>query len=430
MNSLRILIISLVSVILSYLFSPSTNVADLLSKDWSASIQVLVMSGCLFLSAAVNGYSDKMFINSKADYGVNLLIVSIVGVGGGAIVFYFTSFKYIGRWVIIFSVIINWALSWMLVAFLNRSKMKAVLLIGSNSARFIQMLVDVNAVDVNKNYKKIDLDLNSSDIGDKITNLSRFGEVCILPISSESSSFNDSVFQNSNRFCSCIYSVNILADREIGVIDLAEVRYLSWWEVPTMLRDSVFSSIKRMLDIVFVLIAAVPAIILIIISFFLIKAVDGGSVFYKQIRLGQYRKPFYIFKLRTMRENSEGSEARWAACGDRRITPIGRIFRKTRIDELPQLWNILRGDMSWVGPRPERPEFYKIIENEVPQFGLRLACRPGLSGWAQVNYPYGASIHDSKVKLMYDLYYINKASFTFDLRVISRTFIAMFKGAR
>jgi lipopolysaccharide/colanic/teichoic acid biosynthesis glycosyltransferase len=154
----------------------------------------------------------------------------------------------------------------------------------------------------------------------------------------------------------------------------------------------------------------------------LIKATSKGPVFFKQQRVGRRGEPFTLFKLRTMGVDAEaGTGARWAAENDPRVTKFGSFLRKTRLDEIPQLWNVLKGDMGFVGPRPERPEFVQWLEGAIPYYNLRHIIRPGLTGWAQVKYAYGASVEDTKIKLQYDLYYIKHISVALDLMIAFET---------
>jgi lipopolysaccharide/colanic/teichoic acid biosynthesis glycosyltransferase len=140
-------------------------------------------------------------------------------------------------------------------------------------------------------------------------------------------------------------------------------------------------------------------------------------------------KPFEIFKLRTMRMDAERDGAQWSSVkGDKRVTAVGRLLRMFRVDEIPQLWNILRGDMSFVGPRPERPEFVKELAEKVPYYMERMLVPPGLTGWAQVNYPYASSIEDAQHKLEYDLYYIKHMGLLLDLFVLLDTVKTVLQG--
>ena len=160
----------------------------------------------------------------------------------------------------------------------------------------------------------------------------------------------------------------------------------------------------------------------------LIKLESPGPVLYRQKRVGWDEKEFDLIKFRSMRQDAETNGAVWAQENDPRVTRVGRIIRKLRIDELPQLWNVLNGDMSFVGPRPERPEFVKILKEEIPYYSLRHSMRPGITGWAQVNYRYGASKEDALEKLQYDLYYIKNMSMFLDFYILLRTVRVMIFG--
>ena len=180
-------------------------------------------------------------------------------------------------------------------------------------------------------------------------------------------------------------------------------------------------ALKRMLDIAVSLVFLAFGSLLLLPAAIAIKLQDGGPVFYAQTRVTQGGRHFCILKLRTMRVDAERGGAVWAAAADDRITRTGRFLRQTRIDELPQLINVLRGDMSLVGPRPERPEFIGELIEQIPLYDERHTVKAGLTGWAQINYPYGASIEDTRAKLGYDLYYVKNFSVAFDLLIILQT---------
>jgi lipopolysaccharide/colanic/teichoic acid biosynthesis glycosyltransferase len=167
---------------------------------------------------------------------------------------------------------------------------------------------------------------------------------------------------------------------------------------------------------------------LLLLAALLIRLEDHGPVLYGQVRSGLNGLPFQVWKLRSMRVNAEARGAQWSGRGDPRITRIGRLLRVTRLDELPQLWAVLRGQMSLIGPRPERPEIEQELEQQIPHYRLRHLIRPGLSGWAQVNYPYGASLEDSANKLSYDLYYLRNFSFWLDLLILLKTMRLVFNA--
>lgn len=188
--------------------------------------------------------------------------------------------------------------------------------------------------------------------------------------------------------------------------------------------------VKRPIDMMLASIGLFLGAPLMLACALLVRLTSPGPIIYRQVRVGRYGRHFGIYKFRTMRNDAEKNGAVWAKKGDVRITPVGKFLRKTRFDELPQLWNILIGDMSLVGPRPERPEFVDELRRHVPHYDLRHLVQPGLTGWAQVRFRYGASIADSQRKLAFDLYYVRHCNLAFDAAIWLRTFTAMAKGAR
>jgi exopolysaccharide biosynthesis polyprenyl glycosylphosphotransferase len=188
--------------------------------------------------------------------------------------------------------------------------------------------------------------------------------------------------------------------------------------------------LKRVIDIVVASTGLLLALPLMAISALAIKATSPGPVFYRQNRVGRYGRVFSIYKFRTMRHDAEANGVVWAGQSDNRKTRVGQVLRRTRIDELPQLWNILKGDMSFVGPRPERPEFVEELREYIPHYDLRHLVPPGLTGWAQVHFRYGASVEDSKRKLSYDLFYVRRYGIVLDVAICLRTICAAAKGAR
>ncbi|MGV3729503.1 MAG: TIGR03013 family XrtA/PEP-CTERM system glycosyltransferase [Sphingopyxis sp.] len=179
---------------------------------------------------------------------------------------------------------------------------------------------------------------------------------------------------------------------------------------------------KRLFDIAASLIVLVIGLPLMIVAGIAVKLDSRGPVLYRQPRVGLYGQPYDIFKIRSMRTDAEAEgKAVWASENDPRITRVGRAIRTLRIDELPQLWCVLKGDMSFVGPRPERPSFVAELEKALPYYAERHMVKPGLTGWAQINYPYGASVEDARVKLEYDLYYAKNYSPFLDLLILLQT---------
>jgi sugar transferase (PEP-CTERM system associated) len=231
-----------------------------------------------------------------------------------------------------------------------------------------------------------------------------------------------------------VNEISTFLERETGRVDLDSVNP-SW-----LIFSDGFSSgrmlssmFKRLFDIgasAALLALMLPIILLTAIA---VKLESKGPAFYRQRRVGLYGMGFDVIKLRSMRQDAEvNGKAVWAEKDDPRITRIGRIIRKTRIDELPQCWSVLKGEMSFVGPRPERPQFVDDLETKLPYYAERHMVKPGITGWAQINYPYGASIEDSRQKLEYDLYYAKNYSPFLDVLILLQTIrVVLFpEGAR
>lgn len=191
----------------------------------------------------------------------------------------------------------------------------------------------------------------------------------------------------------------------------------------------VFDFIKDIFDKIFAVIFFVISIIFIPFIIIGIKIESRGPIFFTQMRSGKNGKIFKVIKFRTMKIDAEKNGPQWASSNDPRTTKFGKFLRKVRLDEIPQFINIIRGDMSLIGPRPERPEFIEKLEKEIPHYNQRLLVKPGLSGWAQINYPYGASVEDAIEKLEYDLYYIKNRSFALDISIILKTINSVIRGS-
>ena len=204
------------------------------------------------------------------------------------------------------------------------------------------------------------------------------------------------------------------------------------WLMTVALNSSVMQirKVKRATDIVVSLVGLVLGIPLILLFGLLIKLTSPGAVIYRQTRVGLGGKPYVLYKLRTMRSDAEAQGAVWADKRDARVTRVGYFLRKWRIDEIPQLFNILKGEMSLVGPRPERPEFTEKLAAFIPFYDERNLVQPGLTGWAQIRFPYAASFEAAARKLQFDLYYIKNMSFLLDVSILLRTFKTILVGLR
>jgi sugar transferase (PEP-CTERM system associated) len=222
-------------------------------------------------------------------------------------------------------------------------------------------------------------------------------------------------------------------EREQGKIRVNSL-YPSWLIFGGGFDQSPFrTAIKRVFDVVASSILLIITLPVMVVTTLCILLEDGGPVFYRQERVGKGGKTFMVAKFRSMRNDAEkGGKPQWALTNDPRVTRVGRIIRKLRIDELPQIFNVLNGDMSFVGPRPERPYFVNQLIAEIPYYNVRHSVKPGITGWAQVRYQYGASVEDAIEKLQYDLYYEKNHSLFLDVIILIETIevVLLGKGGR
>ncbi|PZP18669.1 MAG: sugar transferase, partial [Sphingomonas hengshuiensis] len=220
-----------------------------------------------------------------------------------------------------------------------------------------------------------------------------------------------------------VNEISTFLERETGRVDLDSVNP-SWLIFSDGFSSGrmLSSAFKRLFDIAASLMLLALTMPVMAMTAIAIKLESKGPVFYRQRRVGLYNVGFDIIKLRSMRQDAEAAgKAVWAEKDDPRITRVGRFIRKVRIDELPQAWSVLKGEMSFVGPRPERPQFVEDLEQKLPYYAERHMVKPGITGWAQINYPYGASIEDARQKLEYDLYYAKNYSPFLDLLILIQT---------
>ena len=231
-----------------------------------------------------------------------------------------------------------------------------------------------------------------------------------------------------------VNEISTFLERETGRVDLDSVNP-SWLIFSDGFSSGrmISSAFKRLFDIAASLILLALMLPVILLTAVAIKLESKGPAFYRQRRVGLFGQGFDVVKLRSMRQDAEvAGQAVWAEKNDPRITRVGNIIRKTRIDELPQCWSVLKGEMSFVGPRPERPQFVEDLEAKLPYYAERHMVKPGITGWAQINYPYGASLDDARHKLEYDLYYTKNYSPFLDLLIILQTMRVLLwaEGAR
>jgi exopolysaccharide biosynthesis polyprenyl glycosylphosphotransferase len=289
----------------------------------------------------------------------------------------------------------------------------------------VRLITIATQSDVKDNFDRYSLD--RSEVSELLLN-SNWRSVVIDPSHNVSKKETDSLVS--------------LRLKGIPVLSLAEFYENFWFMIPvhdigsdwflrsqgfSMLGSPISMRVKRLIDLILSSVLLAISAPLVLFFGLLIKLTSKGPMFFTQTRVGLKSELFTIYKLRTMSIDAEASGAQWATENDSRITLLGKFLRQTRIDELPQCWNVLKGNMSFVGPRPERPEFTKELSEKIPYYDLRHLVKPGISGWAQVIFPYGASVEDSLRKLQYELYYIKNQSLLLDLNIMLRTLITIFQ---
>lgn len=214
--------------------------------------------------------------------------------------------------------------------------------------------------------------------------------------------------------------------RKIPLAELEEV----WFLENLARRHRIYEILKRPVEILFTITVGIITLPLAILIASFIKITSSGPIVFAQQRTGKNDTKFTIYKFRTMRVDAEKDGPQWAKKDDKRILPLGNILRKSHLDEWPQLYNILKGELSLVGPRPERPEFIEELRKDIPYYDLRHLIRPGITGWAQINYRYGASIEDAYEKLQHDMYYLKNHSLILDVLIILKTIKLLFTSAK
>jgi len=252
-------------------------------------------------------------------------------------------------------------------------------------------------------------------------------DLIVVPLSFKKESDFSKIFYELLLSGVLVYDLPYFYEIVFKKIPLREINE-SWFLEKIIEHEKFYDKLKNGLEFVFALFLFLFLLPLKIFIALLIKLTSKGSAIYKQVRVGKNNQTFILYKFRTMRQDAEKDGPKWKASGDYdpRLTFIGRILAKTHLDELPQLINVLKGEISFVGPRPERPEFVSVLEQKIPYYNIRHLIKPGITGWAQINYKYGASIEDTYEKLQYDIYYIKNRSIILDLAIILKTLKSFF----
>ncbi len=222
-----------------------------------------------------------------------------------------------------------------------------------------------------------------------------------------------------------VKDVSTFYEEIFGKIPLSELEE-SWVIENLSSQHSLFDTAKRPIELGLAFILALICLPIIAVIVVMIELTSRGSIIYKQQRVGRYEKKFILYKFRTMVTDAESEGPKWAEEDDSRVTTVGRFLRRTHLDELPQLINVIQGDLSFVGPRPERPEFVERLKKKIPYYEVRHIVKPGITGWAQINYKYASSIDDTYEKLQFDIYYLKKRSLVLDLLILLKTMRTLF----
>ena len=403
--------------------------------------KALCFSVVMFLAMASMGLYQRRFRHGLAGMVLRLLSSFVLGSIALTIVYYLFPVMFLGRGVMafsfIFAFIFIWPVRFIFMRTIDQDTLKRRVLVlgaGEQATQITQNLrrrTDqrgfsvVGYVHVKGEHDVVDEDLVIRPDVPLLTLATQLQVDEIVVAVGERRKTNFPVHELLDCKLSGIDVIDLLGffEREVGKIKL-EILNPSWMIFSDGFNHSEFQDFrKRVFDIgvSLVLLAIVwPFMLLVILA---IKIEDGftSPIFYKQVRVGQHWRLFNVIKFRSMREDAEKEGAQWAQKNDARVTRVGSFIRKVRLDELPQIFNVLKGDMSFVGPRPERPEFVTQLSEQIPYFAERHRIKPGITGWAQVCYPYGASERDSLEKLQYDLFYIKNYTMFLDLVIILQT---------
>lgn len=368
----------------------------------------------LLLSFFIAGLYDIRVISPKRQYATLFFLTFLVGGGMAILLFYL-----VPAWEItprlnlfthlalasLFLFLWHWLVSWLLV---RRTKIRVLFL---TKGKEHEELADVLT--------------NHPQLGYRVVSTPQEAEIIIA----SSDLYQNEAMQKELflliprvRFM----SFSAFYERVTGKVPVSLISEMWFLENIAETEKEFFEIIKRAFDVVLAILISIPGIFLFPLAALLIKSETSGPVFITQNRVGKNGRLFTLIKFRSMIASgphglAEKNGAQWASSHDARVTRVGVLLRKTRLDELPQMWNILKGEMSFVGPRPERPEFVATLKKRIPFYEIRHMVRPGLSGWAQINFPYGASVQDALEKLRYDLYYLKHRSFLLDLAIALKT---------
>ena len=288
----------------------------------------------------------------------------------------------------------------------------------------LKLIINPDSSAINEKINNVDVSRDISEMRDKILE-HEINTVVAINDPKYSPEVARYLFENIDLKIQ-YFNLTDFYEKITGKIPVSSLERHWFLENITQKNQQWFNISKRIIDILMASFFGLLSLLIFPFIALAIKLESKGPLIYKQKRVGLNNKVFTVYKLRSMAKNAEKNGAQWAKENDSRITKVGKFIRKTRIDEIPQFINILKGNMSFVGPRPERPEFVTTLKEEIPFYNERHLVKPGLSGWAQISFPYGASVDDAKQKLQYDLFYIKNQSIALDISIILKTINTVF----
>ncbi len=422
------LIAAAVVVIVPIFFSPVSETLVLVTKEWMI-LYSLSFSISFLLFGEILGLREQNFQIGLAKPFLLPLLSAFLATLSLLLVVWAIEYSFIGRFafgkILLATAIGSFTSSILINKFFSNRPTKCLLFLSP----FRQKQIFDSTLHKSQLFKWVDSELIEGKENQSIQSMCKEDDVDLLVIEDENTETDFDIVQILSQGTQVLGLLDFW-QKYIGCIPPSEVNQSWLTKLDLRMRNPVALKIKRSADIFFSVFALILTAPLLLIVFFLVAIDSGFPLIFSQKRTGFLNKDFTIYKIRTMRNDAEKEGAAWASENDSRITAFGKILRKLRIDEIPQFWNVIKGDMSIVGPRPERPEFQNDLVQSVPHWNTRHLVKPGITGWAQIKYKYASNMEASEQKLAYDLYYLRNLSFALDIEIILGTLRSIGKGSR
>jgi len=427
---------------ISFLLAIKIRFAGEFALDYSKYLYGIIISSILLSSLIyISGYySAPHKKSSQLDRAITIFFLHVISTSVMTMIYHLTLITVMGRGVFLIGSFISylsiWIHNYILYQWYKKEDKAAIIISSAEGETDLRNLlknnehtIEITGIITHNDYQPL-IDYPILGVAENIIQITDNNQ--LDRIITTNRNISDSTLYKD--FCKLRY-MGIAVVPEISIYEefyqfCPITKITAEWLLNASTAPKLFyiQKLKRAFDIFISLTGLIILSPLFIIAFLLVKITSKGPALYSQKRLGKFGKEFNVIKFRTMKIDAEKDGVQWSKKNDPRVTFVGNFFRKYRIDEIPQLINILKGEMSFVGPRPERPEFYTILNEEIPFFRERILIHPGLTGWAQVNYPYGNNIQDAMRKLEYDLYYLKHLNIFFDIFIILDTFRIIING--